>query len=221
MPELQPRFQFSLRHTLITVTIGCVLLALAVVSPLLAIIVFVVALVGGGMASISTRSRRRWIVGPIFALYGGFGGLVFGFALSVTQEHSSGVFILAVLGVFFGGWFAGHLERKHASVLTNQITETPSQAIAKCSWTPGAISLICGGLTAFLGFASSWASKHLAHDDFDLFFIIVLGGSCLVWPLTALAFVFGVVARSKGAGFHHLFISVCLCCVGIGLVLIG
>ena len=82
-------------------------------------------------------------------------------------------------------------------------------------------SLIWGGLTALLGFASSWSSSHLFHDDFDLFLMMYLGGSCLIWPLACLAIVTGLVEFSRGDGWLQPLISLCLGCIGIVLVLIS
>jgi hypothetical protein len=113
MSETRQPIQFRLRHVLLIVTLLCMFLALCVIHPMLAIIVFTVAFVGGGMACISTRSPRRWIVGPIFGLYFGVLGMLLGILLTFGPNPIGGP-LLAIAGVCFGGWFAGRLERKHS-----------------------------------------------------------------------------------------------------------
>jgi len=84
----------------------------------------------------------------------------------------------------------------------------------------GTISLICGGLTAIFGLASMWASSFLAHDDFDFFFMIYLGGSCLVWPIALCAVVFGLIAGSRGCGWKQPVVAIVLSCLGIVMIVL-
>jgi hypothetical protein len=88
MSNAHQRFQFRLRHLFLIVTLLCVFLAVSIVFPGLAFVLALVVVVGSAMASVSTKSPHRWIVGPIFALAGGFGC----FLLGMSSESLAGSF---------------------------------------------------------------------------------------------------------------------------------
>lgn len=112
-----------------------------------------------------------------------------------------------------------YLSPREPSATTDRTTGKPLLA-------PAVISILCGVMTAFLGVCvelASDASDNLIHDDFDLFFTIVMGGSCLVWPLTLVAFTCGLVAgfRKNRFGWMPLLIGTGLSCTGIVFVVIA
>ena len=127
MSETQQRFQIRLRHLFLIVTVLCAFLALAVAIPFFAFLLGFVFVVGSAMARISTRSSELWIIGPIFALAGGFIGTVLSILFLIvarvflTVEQTEpfefrGALILPLFGVFFGGWYGRWWERKESGI---------------------------------------------------------------------------------------------------------
>ena len=120
--QLRSWVQFSLREVFVLVAAVCLFLWLIRLNSMLAVVCTAIAIVGGGIAWVCSRSRRAWLIGAILSLYGGFLGLLSWARLSdfvfspLSRQDPRMVLgtLLAIgsIGVVGGGLLGGWLERR-------------------------------------------------------------------------------------------------------------
>jgi hypothetical protein len=110
--------QFSLRGMLIFVTAVCVLLWGMSFNGILVIVCLTIAVLGGGVAWVFSKTRRAWLIGAILAMYGGLLGIVvwarlcdYVFLWFYEPVSIGTLATLELIGVVAGGLVAGWLER--------------------------------------------------------------------------------------------------------------